>query len=53
MMVLFAFPTFMGAIKVLRSVILFKRGSIADKEASTAGWRQGWVPIKTSRAALC
>ncbi|KAL4450197.1 hypothetical protein ABPG77_010866 [Micractinium sp. CCAP 211/92] len=30
--VLLVFPTFMGALKVLRSVITFKRGSIADKE---------------------
>ncbi|KAL4452524.1 hypothetical protein ABPG75_008186 [Micractinium tetrahymenae] len=30
--VLLVFPTFMGALKVLRSVITFKRGAIADKE---------------------
>lgn len=30
--VLFVFPTFMGALKVLKSVITFKRGAIADKE---------------------
>ena len=38
--VLFVFPTFMGAIKALRSVILFRRGSVADKEVG-ARWGHG------------
>ena len=29
---MFVFPTFMGALWAIKSVILFKRGSIADKE---------------------
>lgn len=44
MAVLFVFPTFIGALKVLKSIILFKRGSIANKEvggvrAALAGCR--------------
>jgi hypothetical protein len=32
MAVLFVFPTFISALTVLKSIILFKRGAIADKE---------------------
>lgn len=36
------FPTFLLTLEVMRSVILFKRGSIADKEVSGAGgWHRG------------
>lgn len=36
MAVAFAFPAFMAAVCVIRSVILFKRGRIADKDAFNA-----------------
>ncbi|KAL4853125.1 hypothetical protein ACK3TF_005902 [Chlorella vulgaris] len=36
MAVLFVFPTFISALTVLKSIILFKRGAIADKEKFNA-----------------
>ena len=49
--VLFVFPTFMGAIKALRSVILFRRGSVADKEVGARWWHGGglWLPSRSGR----
>ena len=38
--VFFVFPTFMSAIRAIKSVILFKRGSIADKQV------RAWLGVR-------
>lgn len=40
--VVFVFPLFMTAIRAIRAVILFKRGSVRDKDVSRLLSLEGW-----------
>ena len=50
-MVFFAFPVFITSVNILRGIILFKRGTIADKDVSAMGMKSGiqgiWGPAAT------
>jgi hypothetical protein len=55
--VFFVFPTFMGPIKAIRCVILFKRGAVADKLVSRRlcpepRWAQSCAPPGLQRCTL-